>query len=77
MAAEIGKTVRESREAAGITMTELAERTRIDVSYLSNLEAGRLDNPTLDTLLSLQSVLPQLFLRLAVPGAFRDDDTTK
>jgi DNA-binding XRE family transcriptional regulator len=42
--------LRKCREAAGISLTALAERTGIDRAALSRLESGAQDNPTINTL---------------------------
>ena len=43
------KRMRELREAAGLSLADVAERTGMDKAFLSRLETGR-GNPTLDTL---------------------------
>lgn len=44
------KALRNCREAAGLSLTDLAERTGIDRAALSRLESGAQDNPTINTL---------------------------
>lgn len=44
------KKLREAREAAGLSLAEMAERTGIDKSALSRLETGGNANPTIETL---------------------------
>jgi DNA-binding XRE family transcriptional regulator len=53
---EVGRNVRRLRIAAGLTQTALAERSGIDRTYLSDLEAGR-RNPTVTTLARLAKAL--------------------
>jgi DNA-binding XRE family transcriptional regulator len=53
---EVGRNVRRLRTAAGLTQTALAERSGIDRTYLSDLEAGR-RNPTVTTLARLAKAL--------------------
>ena len=42
--------LKESREAAGLTLAEVSARCGIDQPALSRLENGHSQNPTLDTL---------------------------
>lgn len=42
--------LKKCREAAGISIAALAERTGIDRAALSRLESGTQDNPTINTL---------------------------
>jgi DNA-binding XRE family transcriptional regulator len=43
--------LRQEREKAGLSLTEVAERSGMDKSTLSKLESGKQTNPTLDTIL--------------------------
>jgi ribosome-binding protein aMBF1 (putative translation factor) len=43
------KRLRELREAAGLSLADVAERTGMDKAFVSRLELGR-GNPTVDTL---------------------------
>jgi transcriptional regulator with XRE-family HTH domain len=49
----IGRNLAALRERLGISQAELAKRANIDQSYISRMEAGRNDNPSLDTLVKL------------------------
>jgi DNA-binding Xre family transcriptional regulator len=49
-AADIVRQLREAREAAGVSLAELEERTGIRKSVLSRLENSKAPNPTLATL---------------------------
>ncbi|HQU42849.1 MAG TPA: helix-turn-helix domain-containing protein, partial [Pirellulales bacterium] len=42
--------LRKCREAAGVSLASLSERTGIDRAALSRLETGAQDNPTINTL---------------------------
>lgn len=42
--------LRKCREAAGVSLNALAERTGIDQAALSRLESGASENPTINTL---------------------------
>ena len=42
--------LRIERERQHLSLTDIAERTRIDASTLADLEAGTLPNPTVQTL---------------------------
>jgi DNA-binding XRE family transcriptional regulator len=43
-------SLREVREAAGLSLTDMAQRSGIDKAALSRLETGQQDNPTLETI---------------------------
>jgi ribosome-binding protein aMBF1 (putative translation factor) len=53
---EVGKTLREKREAKKLTLEQLQELTGIGFSYLIQLEKGR-SNPTVETLEKLSFAL--------------------
>lgn len=59
---DIGGRVRSARLAAGMTQAELARAAGIHVRTVMDIESNRARNQTLDTLLSLQSVLPELHI---------------
>ena len=42
--------LKEAREAAGLTLADVAKQTRLTVEYLSRLETGAQTNPTWKTL---------------------------
>ncbi len=44
------KSLRDAREAAGLSLADVAERTGIDKAALSRLETGGNANPTIETL---------------------------
>lgn len=48
----LGLTVRQLREAAGLTQEVLATRAKLDITYISGIERG-LRNPSLIALLQL------------------------
>ena len=48
----IGRQLRRVRENQGMTLIELAERSRITIAYLSNVENGKKNLGKIDTLLS-------------------------
>lgn len=41
------KNIREARKRSNMTLAEVAEQTGVSVSYLSDLECGRANNPSL------------------------------
>ncbi len=47
---EIGLRVRDLREKAGLTQTQLARRLKVSQQVISRLESGEVDNPTVSTL---------------------------
>ena len=46
----IGMRVRELREKAGLTQTELAHKLKVSQQVISRIESGEVDNPTVSTL---------------------------
>ena len=69
------KTLRDERLARGLSLEELALRSKIDKAALSRLEAGKQSNPTIATLLRYARAL-DLRLNLSlepVSGAPRTD----
>ena len=44
------KRLREAREAAGLSLADMAERTSMDKASLCRLETGKQSNPTVETL---------------------------
>ncbi len=57
MADTFGLALRERRRAAGVSQRELAERIKVDFSYISKLENGRLPPPAADTIVAICQVL--------------------
>ena len=57
MATSFGTLLRERRRAAGLTQRALAERAKLDFSYISKLENDRLPPPAADTIVLLCSIL--------------------
>jgi DNA-binding XRE family transcriptional regulator len=49
--------IKKQRERLGLTLSELAKRTGIDVATLSKLESGKHDNPTIGTIFRVSSTL--------------------
>jgi transcriptional regulator with XRE-family HTH domain len=57
VANEFGQRLRGWRTERGVTLRDVSEASGISIAYLSDLERGKLVNPTLDTLTSLASAL--------------------
>lgn len=53
----IASLLRDAREAAGLSLTELAERTGITRQAISRIESGENRNPTLSTIVRLAEAL--------------------
>ena len=53
----IAVLLRDAREAAGLSLTELAERTGITRQAISRIETGENRNPTLSTIVRLAEAL--------------------
>ncbi|MEU6894712.1 helix-turn-helix transcriptional regulator [Streptomyces sp. NPDC046557] len=56
LAAQVGRRLRKLREERGLSLSELARRSKIGKGTLSELEAGR-RNPTLETLYAITTEL--------------------
>jgi transcriptional regulator with XRE-family HTH domain len=52
-----GDALRERRRAAALSQRELAEHIKVDFSYISKLENGRLPPPAADTIVAICQVL--------------------
>lgn len=67
----IGQEIRKARERRGISLSKLAEKAEVSKSYLSNLETGKLENPTIEVLERLARALDvkmQIPLENFTPG---------
>ncbi len=53
----IGRRIKELREASGITRTELGRRANVTRAYVSSIESGTRNNPSLDVLRRLAEAL--------------------
>lgn len=54
---QFGDRLRRWRSGRGVTLREVSEASGVSIAYLSDLERGKLANPTLDTLTALASAL--------------------
>jgi ribosome-binding protein aMBF1 (putative translation factor) len=54
---EVLAALRLERERLGLSLTDLAERTRLDRATISKLETGKIPNPTVATLRAYASAL--------------------
>jgi HTH-type transcriptional regulator, competence development regulator len=57
MAKSFGSSLRQYRQAAGISQRELAKKADLDFSYISKLENGRLPPPAADTVVLIAQIL--------------------
>jgi transcriptional regulator with XRE-family HTH domain len=53
----LGSRVRARRQRLGLTLKDLAHKTKLSVPYLSDIERSTVANPTLETLTSLAEAL--------------------
>ncbi len=53
---KLGENLKKIRTNKNITQTELAEKLKVDKSFVSNLENGK-NNPTLSTITNIANVL--------------------
>lgn len=76
-----GEALRERRRVAGLSQRDLAERTRLDFSYISKIENGRLPPPAADTIVLICNALgipPEELLALTgkIPSAVQQTVST-
>jgi transcriptional regulator with XRE-family HTH domain len=57
MGVMIGKRAKKLRQAQGMTLTALAGKAGLSKSYVSDMESGKQDNPSFETILSLSVAL--------------------
>ena len=60
-----GKRLKELRESRGLSLSELAVKSGVAKSYISNMERDKMTNPSLEILTKIASVLeitPQLLI---------------
>lgn len=60
--------LKKKREAAGLSLADLAERTGMDRAAISRLENGHQGNPTMDTLLRYTAALGKKIIWSIVPA---------
>lgn len=53
----IGKNLREIRRSKGFTMKELSNKSKVSQSYISDLENGKNNKPSIDILIKLANAL--------------------
>jgi transcriptional regulator with XRE-family HTH domain len=73
--------LREYRRALGVSQRELAERAKLDFSYISKMENGRLPPPAADTVVLICNALkipPEELLALTgkIPSAVQQTVST-
>jgi transcriptional regulator with XRE-family HTH domain len=49
--------LKDARKSAGLTQRELADKSNLSYSYVTKLESGEAENPTLDTVVILANTL--------------------
>jgi transcriptional regulator with XRE-family HTH domain len=54
---QFGEALREKRHAAGLSQRELADKVKVDFSYISKVENGRLPPPSADKIVEICRVL--------------------
>ncbi len=66
--ARLAAMIRAEREAQGLSIAELAEKAEIDGEALSRLEAGKITNPTFQTVERLTTAVGREILVTFVPA---------
>jgi transcriptional regulator with XRE-family HTH domain len=64
---KLGETIRELREAKGLTQAQLAERAQIALSYVTTIEAGQPGDPPRQILQRLARALDVTAKKLLEP----------
>ena len=67
LAATVVAEVKAAREAAGLTLAQVAARSRLTVGTLSKLESGTTPNPTVDTLARYAAAVGRVLTLGTVP----------
>ena len=62
------KTLKQAREQRGLSQMDLAERSGVSQTYISDLESGRMRNPTISVVQKLEKAL-RVRLTFAVEAA--------
>ncbi len=57
MSNQFGNALRTYRRAAGLTQRELAHKAKLDFSYISKIENGRIPPPAADTIVLICRIL--------------------
>jgi len=65
-----GKTIRSFRRKRGLSLADLAERSQLSISYLSEIERGK-KQPSLETLEKLSTAL-----NISVQGLFTENESS-
>ncbi|MEH6947940.1 helix-turn-helix domain-containing protein [Bacillus sp. JJ634] len=68
----IGKNIAEIRKSRGYTLSELAEKSNISKSYLSNIERNLNQNPSLQVMKKIAQVLHVDIVSLLKTGTQQD-----
>nr|WP_317921840.1 helix-turn-helix transcriptional regulator [Tepidimicrobium xylanilyticum] len=66
---ELMNQIKKFREKKNLSIHELARRTGLTASYISNLEKGKRDNPSKDTMEKIAEALDK-----TVPEIFYSED---
>src|SRR5262245_36962540 len=53
----LGETIRTAREAFGVSIRELARQADVSAAQISRIEAGTVDQPSIDTLIGIARAL--------------------
>jgi XRE family transcriptional regulator, master regulator for biofilm formation len=72
----IGKNIKEIRKRRGLSLSELSERSGISKSYISNIERNLHQNPSIQIVNKIASVLKVDLEELLVSGAPIDINNT-
>ncbi|WP_407185368.1 helix-turn-helix transcriptional regulator [Bradyrhizobium centrosematis] len=71
---DLGLAVREARHQRKLTQKQLAEKLGTTQEWISQFETGRLENPSLGTVLKAFATLGIDLNIAGLPGPVRDDD---
>lgn len=55
------QTLKQERERSGLSMSDVAERAKLDIAVVSQLESGKLDNPTVATIMRYAAAIGKRF----------------
>lgn len=69
----IGQEIKKTRKKKQLTLNELAKKSGVSQPYLSQLETGKNNNPTSDTLIKIAKGLDIPYIELLQKAGYIDD----
>ena len=70
----VGKTIKNAREGFGVSIRELARQAGVSAAQISRIEAGAVDQPSIDTLVGIARALDRNPKPLLIVSGTEDGD---